>query len=60
MGVDRQENIRYFQPTNPIISILEMEELRSYLLLPSTEMLYLINPNYKKVSVEEFCGYITK
>jgi len=60
MGVDRQENIRYFQPSNPIISILEMEELRSYLLLPSTEMLYLIHPNYKKITTEEFCGYITK
>jgi hypothetical protein len=60
MGVDKQENIRYFTPTNPIISSLEMEELRRFLLLPSTDLLYLINPHYKRVTLDEYCEYRKK
>jgi len=60
MDVDKQENIRYFTPTNPIISSLEMEELRRFLLLPSTDLLYQMNPNYKHVTLDEYCEYRKK
>jgi len=60
MGVDKQENIRYFAPINPIISSLEMEELRRFLMLPSTDFLYKMNPTYKRISIEEFCNYYKK
>lgn len=59
-GVDKQENIRYFAPINPIISSLEMEELRRFLMLPSTDFLYKMNPTYKRISIEEFCNYYKK
>ncbi len=59
-GVDKQENIRYFAPTNPIISSLEMEELRRFLMLPSTDLLYKMNPTYKRLSIDEYCEYRKK